>query len=93
MNGSLVEKLEGANGMFETVQNYDCVFMSETWTNENSNVEMNGSVSFCKHRKRKNSEERIIVGDMISRTEEKQECLVVSESDLCSERELDVPNV
>ena len=59
MNGSLVEKLEGANGMFETVQNYDCVFMSETWTNESSNVDMNGFVSFCKHRKRKkNSEER-----------------------------------
>ena len=58
MNGSLVEKLEGANGMFETVQNYDSVFMSETWTNERSNVDKNGFVSFCKHRKRKKTAKR-----------------------------------
>ena len=44
--------------MFETVQNYDCVFMSETWTNESSNVDMHGFISFCKHRKRKKTAKR-----------------------------------
>ena len=53
MNGSLVDKLEGESGLYECIQKYDCVFMSETWTNESCDVDVKGFISFCKHRKRK----------------------------------------
>ena len=170
MNGSLVDKLEGESGLYECIQKYDCVFMSETWTNESCDVDVKGFISFCKHRKRKKRAKRdsgglvvyfkeniangvheekwddfedglcfrldkdifgweediylfcvymrpnastregvnidmncydmledqlarmsqkggiIVVGDMNARTAQKQECLVVNESELCSER-------
>ena len=58
VNGSLVDKLESENGLYQCAQEYDCVFISEAWTNESSNVDMNGFRSFCKHRKRKRTAKR-----------------------------------
>ena len=58
VNGSLVDKLESENGLYQCVQKYDCVFFSETWTNESSNLDMDGFKCFSKHRKRKRRAKR-----------------------------------
>ena len=40
----------GADYINQCVQKYDCVFISETWTNDISNIELEGYQSLCKHR-------------------------------------------
>ena len=58
LNGMLAEKLEGENGLKECIGKYDCAFISETWTNEFSSIDIKGYVKYCKHRKRRENAKR-----------------------------------
>ena len=48
INGDFVGKLEWKNdecaSLSETINNFDCVFISEAWTNETSCVDLDGYI-------------------------------------------------
>ena len=52
VNGGLDVKV-GCKDFVECLRKFDVILCSETWTNEFSNVSLEGYVSVCKHRKRK----------------------------------------
>ena len=58
VNGVLAEKLECENSVRQCIEMYDFIFISETWTNETSSVDIDGFKSFCKHRKRRKNARR-----------------------------------
>ena len=58
VNGMLSEKLECENGLRKCAQMYDFVFISECWTNEYSNVEINGFKSYGEPRERRKNTKR-----------------------------------
>ena len=57
INGDFVGKLEWKNdecaSLSETINNFDCVFISEAWTNETSCVDLDGYITFRKERVRR----------------------------------------
>ena len=58
VNGMFAEKLESESGLKKFIEKYDCVFVSETWTNKYSNIDIEGYVKYCKHRKRRKHAKR-----------------------------------
>ena len=58
VNGVFAEKLECENGVRQCIEMYDFIFISETWTNECSTVDIDGFKSFCKNRKRRKNAKR-----------------------------------
>ena len=57
MNGNLVEKLE-CDEFVKSINCYDIILLSETWTNKHSKLQLNGYVKVCKHRKRRKRAKR-----------------------------------
>ena len=57
VNGDFVGKLEWKNdeceSLSDTINRFDCVFISEAWTNETSCVDLDGYVTFRKERMRR----------------------------------------
>ena len=55
VNGNLVDKLQwrGEQNLYDNINKFDFVFLSETWTNVNSCVDLDGYVVYRKERVRR----------------------------------------
>jgi len=57
VNGGVERKLE-SESMLDYLKHFDIIFLSETWTNPLSKVDMNGYVCVSKHRRRRKRAKR-----------------------------------